>query len=111
MHNSHWKKFETSCAKFIGGQRFWSNSGERLDVESACAIGQCKLVKSLSHNVLSQLAKEMEREGKAKNKLGVVLHKVPAGSGNPTPHLITMTWDMFEDWFSLKTGTCKADYF
>ena len=103
MTKRHWKQFEAECARLIGGKRYWSNSGERLDVESPHAIGQCKLVKNLSHAALSKLVEEMHEEGSRKNKLGVVLHKVPGGRGNKTIPMITMSFVQFDEWFSLRT--------
>lgn len=91
MGDKPWKQFERHAASLFDGKRHWANSGERVDFESEWAIGQCKLVKSLSLEALTQLAEEMEREGEKKNKMGVVVTKVRRGSGKSSPTLITMT--------------------
>jgi hypothetical protein len=35
--NRCWKAFERAVAELFGGRRFWSNSGEAIDVESPTA--------------------------------------------------------------------------
>ncbi len=91
MGDHAWKQFERHAASLFDGKRHWANSGERVDFESAWAIGQCKLVRSLSLEALTKLAEEMEREGEKKKKIGVVVTKVRRGSGKLSPTLITMT--------------------
>ena len=91
MSDKAWKQFERHAASLFDGKRHWANSGERVDFESEYAIGQCKLVKSLSLEALTKLAEEMERDGEAKKKIGVVVTKVRRGSGKSSPTLITMT--------------------
>lgn len=91
MADKAWKQFERHAADIFEGKRHWANSGERVDFESTYAIGQCKLVKSLSLESLTQLAEEMEADGLAKDKIGVVVTKVRRGSGKCSPTLITMT--------------------
>src|SRR5262245_17725922 len=88
-----WKAFERKAAGLFGGVRHWANSGERLDFESATALGQCKLVQRLSLTELTKLAEEMERESLLRPvpKAGVVVVKLRAGSGKKTPLLVVMT--------------------
>jgi hypothetical protein len=86
-----WKQFERDCADLFGGMRFWSNSGEALDIESATVVGQCKLVKRLSLEALTQLAEVAERQGMQKFKAGVVAVKVRRGHGRASPTLVVMT--------------------
>lgn len=91
MADCAWKQFERHAASLFDGKRYWANAGERVDFESEWAIGQCKLVKSLSLEALTQLAEEMEADAGKKEKVGVVVTKVRRGSGTPSPTLIVMT--------------------
>jgi hypothetical protein len=88
---SAWKEFERTVAALFGGSRFWANSGEKLDFEAPGYIGQCKLVKNLSLNALSELAEQAERDGKVRQKIGVVAVKCRRGSGRASPMLIVLT--------------------
>lgn len=100
-----WKKFEADSAAVFGGRRHWANSGEREDFESQLAVGQCKLMKALSLNALTDLAEEMEAAGRHKGKLGVVCVKARRGSGRPSSPLVVMTFDQFEHWFTRREGS------
>ncbi len=91
MADKAWKQFERDVASLLGGTRFWANSGERLDVESSSAIAQCKLVRVMSLEKLSQLAEEVERMAEPKFKAGVVAVKVRRGSGRKSPMLLVVT--------------------
>ena len=102
MVSRTWKKFESWCAWFIGGRRYPANTGDHIDVESDAVIAQCKYKKNLSHYELSMLALEMELYGRQADKLGVVLHQFPPGRGRQSPGLITMTWDVFDQYFCLR---------
>ena len=62
MANRCWKAFERAVAELFGGRRFWSNSGEAIDVESSTVVAQCKLVKRLSLEELTCLAETAERQ-------------------------------------------------
>lgn len=93
MSDKPWKAFERDCAALIGGKRFWSNSGERLDVESDVFRGQCKLVQRMSLAELTKLAEEMAQDSE---KFGVVFTKLRAGKGRKTPILVTMTAEEFK---------------
>lgn len=86
-----WKELERDAAALFGGKRHWANSGERLDFETQTAVGQCKLVKTLSLESLTQLAEEMEREAGPKLKYGVVCVKVRRGAGKKSAMLVVMT--------------------
>lgn len=88
---SAWKAFERDAARLFGGRRYWANSGERLDFEAPGYLGQCKLVKRLSLEALSQLAEEMEREAAPRQKAGVVVVKVRRGQGRSSPMLVVCT--------------------
>ncbi len=92
MSDKPWKQFERDCAALINGKRFWSNSGERLDVESDAFRGQCKLVQRMSLAELTKLAEEMAKDTE---KFGVVFTKLRAGKGRKTPILVTMTAEEF----------------
>ena len=91
MPDAAWKGLERQAAALFGGRRKWANAGERLDFEAPGAIGQCKLVKRLSLESLSQLAEEMEREALPQQKAGVVVVKVRRGRGRPSPLLVVCT--------------------
>ena len=104
MADKAWKQFERHAASLFDGKRHWANSGERVDFESEYAIGQCKLVKSLSLEALTKLAEEMEADGERAKKVGVVVTKVRRGSGKPSPTLITMT----EESLKRLVGFCVA---
>lgn len=91
MSDKPWKAFEREAAALFGGARFWSNSGESLDIESPNVVGQCKLVKRLSIESLTQLAEQAERDGTVKKKAGVVAVKVRRGAGRASPMLVVMT--------------------
>lgn len=96
---SAWKQFERDAAALFHGKRFWANSGESVDFEgevqtcarpcSSCSPvrvhGQCKLVKRLSLEQLTQLAEKND----------VVCVKVRRGSGVASPALVVLT---FENW-------------
>lgn len=86
-----WKKFERAVADLFGGRRFWANSGEAFDVESATVVAQCKLVKRLSLEELTQLAETVERQAAPKFKAGVVAVKVRRGLGRSSPILLVVT--------------------
>lgn len=105
---SAWKQLERDAAALFGGKRAWANSGERLDFESATAIGQCKLVKTLSLEALTKLAEEMELAGNQKKKLGVVCVKRRRGKGKPSPMLVVMTDDTFKHIFNTPTYTINT---
>ena len=48
----------------------------------------------------------MEVLGKERDRLGVLFHAVPPGRGrhNRIIPIISMTWTMFDDYFSFETG-------
>lgn len=93
MADKPFKAFEREAARLFGGLRKWANSGERLDFESATVIGQCKLVRRLSLEGLTQLAEEMDHAAThgPPGKVGVVAVKVRRGRGRPSPMLIVLT--------------------
>jgi tRNA(Met) C34 N-acetyltransferase TmcA len=86
-----WKQFETEVARLLGGKRFWANSGEAIDVESAGYVAQCKLVRTCSLESLTQLAELVERQAALKAKAGVVAIKVRRGRGKSSPLLMVVT--------------------
>ena len=95
MSDKPWKQFERDVAALFGGKRFWSNSGESVDVESETVVAQCKLVKSCSLEALTQLVETAEKQGVLKFKSGVVAIKVRRGRGRTSPTLVVMsdvTW-------------------
>lgn len=93
---SAWKQFERDSASLFHGRRFWANSGESVDFEGAVfnrdlglpdhkVHGQCKLVKRMSLEQLTQLAEQND----------VVCVKIRRGSGRASPALVVLT---FEQW-------------
>ena len=103
MSDHAWKAFERDAAALFGATRHWANSGERLDFESATAVGQCKLVKTLSLESLSALAEELAVVAKHTNKLGVICVKCRRGRGKASPMLVVMTSEQFQDWFDMSS--------
>ena len=101
---SAWKAFERDVARLIGGRRYWANSGERVDVESATVLAQCKLVQRMSLEALTQLAEQAARDGQARRKPGVVAIKVRRGRGRPSPMLLVMTDRVWEDMNGVPEG-------
>jgi hypothetical protein len=95
MADKPFKQFERAAAALFGGRRHWANSGQRLDFESATALGQCKLVKVLSLAALSALAEEVAREALPKQKAGVVCVKLRKGKGRASPMLVVCTADVW----------------
>lgn len=96
MGNKAWKQLERDAARLWGGKRHPANSGHRIDFESDIALGQCKLVRVLPLERLTQLAEEVEREAMPKGKLGVVCVKVRRGAGKKSPMLVVMTAATYE---------------
>src|SRR5262245_47529441 len=90
-----WKDFERQVAEVIGGRRFWANAGEALDCESDGVVAQAKLVRVCSLAELTRLAEQAERDGRVKQKIGVVVIKLRAGRGRPTPILFVQTLSMW----------------
>lgn len=95
MSDRPWKAFERSVAALFEGRRFWANSGEAVDIEGPTVVAQCKLVKRLSLEELTQLAETAERQAAPKLKAGVVAVKCRRGSGRASPTLIVMTERMW----------------
>lgn len=97
MSNKPWKQAERRAAKLIGGARYWSNSGEAVDVESGAFVVQCKHVQTCSLAELERLAQEAERQGTQRSKVGMVWIKRRAGAGTRTEPLIVMTESQFRE--------------
>ena len=95
MPDKPFKTFERETAELIGGKRFPANSGAALDCEGPTAVAQCKLVKRLSLEELTQLAETVAAQGAEKGKVGLVAVKVRRGSGHPSPGLVVMTFEQF----------------
>lgn len=96
MASAAWKQFERDSAALFRGARFWANSGERLDFdgrtrEGLRIQGQCKLVKSLSLEALTQLAEERD--------VDVVCVKRRRGSGKKSSGLVVMTFEKFQEFY------------
>ena len=93
MSDKPWKAFERQVARLLGadGARYWSNSGESIDCESAGFIAQCKLVRTCSLSALTALAEMVERQAAPKNKAGVVAIKLRRGKGRSSPTLFVVT--------------------
>lgn len=105
---NHWKQFERDCAALFGTERFKANTGGSLDFESDDAVGQCKLVKTLSLEQLSKFAEKAATDGFAKQKVGVLCVKVARGRGwkkkaeAKAPMIVAMTAETFDAWFSMR---------
>ncbi len=93
-----WKQFETDSAELFSGKRFWANSGERIDFEGPDVKGQCKLVKSLSLEKLTQLVEEVDIDAEQTDKLGAVCVKVRRGKGKASPGLVVMSFKTFANY-------------
>ena len=104
MPDKPWKKFEREVAELIGGRRYAANSGAAIDCEGPTTVAQCKLVKRLSLEELTQLAEVAAAQGTAKGKLGLVAVKVRRGAGHPSPGLVVMTWSMFDQLQGIAFG-------
>src|SRR5262249_28364896 len=89
--NKPWKQMERDMAKLFGGKRFWSNSGEAIDVESEQYVAQCKHVNAMSLAEMCELAEMVEQQGKAKGKRGVLCVKFRKGQGTKSTTLIVQT--------------------
>ena len=103
MSKHGWKQFERDAATLFGTTRFKANTGDRLDFESDEVVGQCKNVKRMSLEKITQLAEEMDTLALAagpdgQTKAGVVTVKVSRGSGKKSPLLVVMTAKSFAHW-------------
>ncbi len=96
MPDKPFKVFEREVGTLLGGKRYPANSGHEIDVEGPLAVAQCKLVKRLSLEELSQLAETAASQGRPKGKLGLVAVKVRRGKGVPSQGLVVMTFEMFK---------------
>lgn len=104
---SAWKQAERDAASLFGGRRMWANSGESLDFEGPTTVGQVKLVRRLSLEALTQLAEQAERDGRVKQKAGVVAIKVRRGKGKASPMLVVLTAAMWR-YFNRDCSTVAA---
>src|SRR5262245_13348072 len=95
MTDRAWKKRERAAAQIIGGRRHWANSGQAIDCESDGYVAQVKEVARCSLQALETLAREAERQGMQRQKIGLVVIKRRAGRGRETPTLIVMTGTSF----------------
>ncbi len=105
MPDRPFKKFEREVAALIGGTRYPANSGHALDCEGPEIVAQCKLVKRLSLEELTQLAETAAAQGLGKDKLGIVAVHVRRGAGHPSPALVVMTADTFSLLYQPKAAT------
>jgi len=96
MTDRAWKAMERRAAKMLEGQRYWANSGQDVDVESGAFLAQVKHVRVCPLAQLERLAREAERQGTQKNKIGLVVVKRRAGKGLPTVPLVVLTETMFK---------------
>jgi len=87
-----WKQFEREAGRVFQGGRFWANSGEQTDfagrVGPHAIRGQCKLVKRLSVEALTQLAEEP--------RVDVVCVKVRRGAGRRSAALVVFTVENYQ---------------
>lgn len=91
MTDRPWKAEERAVAELFGGSRYPANQGGLVDIETAGYVIQVKHRKTVSLAELETLAREMERIGAQKSKIGVVVVKRRAGKGTPTPRLVILT--------------------
>lgn len=82
MPNKGWKQFERDAAALILGTRFWSNSGEKLDIIGHHYVGQCKNVERMSLREIIDLS--VEAEDQAAEYEQKVRSKMP----NPDPWFV-----------------------
>jgi hypothetical protein len=87
VSRSGWKRCERDAAACYGGSRFKANTGGPLDFETETHVGQVKNVKRLTLAALEALAIEVDRNGAARGKIGVVVVKRSGGAGVATPML------------------------
>lgn len=92
-----WKKHERRAASLVRGGRYWANSGQSVDAESAWAVVQAKEVQRMSLAELESLALEVARQGAQRQKVGMVVVKRRAGAGRRTPALVVMTEHAFRE--------------
>ena len=97
MTSKPWKRFERDVGKLVGGRRFPANMGGGVDVDSPLFVIQCKNVKTMPLPRLEELAREIEREGRSEEKIGVVCIKRRAGAGVPTKTLFVFTEDAWRE--------------
>lgn len=95
MADKPWKQFERDAAALFSGTRYPANLGGRVDFRGAHVRGQCKLVKTLSLEALTQLVEEMDAHTKETFDAGVVCVKVRRGSGRSSPPLVVFSFEGF----------------
>lgn len=91
---SSWKAFERRMAALFETTRHPANQGGRVDFTGQGVIGQCKEVKTMSLERITQLVEEMDSLAGA-NRIGVVCVKVRRGRGQASPALVVVsaeTW-------------------
>jgi hypothetical protein len=44
----------------------------------------------------------MSKIGEEKGKMGCVVHQVPRQKDCPSVKMITLSWDVFDEWFSMR---------
>lgn len=112
MGDKAWKQFEREMGKLIGGTRFWANSGESVDCEGPIFLAQCKHVKSMSLNVIADLAEQAYLDGKRRRKpngelntkLGLVGIKTKPGRGKKSKTIVVMNERVFKELFPTGGG-------
>lgn len=90
------KCLEREVARIVGGARFWSNSGESVDIESDRFVIQAKHVKTMSLGAMTRLALQAEADAKKCGKIGVCAAKLRLGFGKRSPILFLMTSEEFK---------------
>lgn len=100
MADKPWKREEREAAKLFDGKRFPANVGHRADFTSDQFLGQVKHRQTCSLAQLEKLAVEMEELALQEYKLGVVVVKRRAGSGQPTQRLVIMTDSVWRKVFT-----------
>lgn len=105
MADKAWKRFERDSANLFRGTRFWANAGERVDFSGRTRdglrlSGQCKLVKTLSLEKLTQLAEEPG--------VDVVCVKRRRGSGKASSGLVVMTFEKFKEFYGQEETKAEA---
>jgi len=105
MTDRAWKQAERHAAEILGGARYWANSGRDIDVESGAFVAQVKHVRVCALAQLERLAREAERQGTQKAKVGLVVVKRRAGKGVPTTPLVVMTEAAFKAMSGPLPGT------
>ena len=94
MSRTGWKAIERAAADLVGAKRFWSNAGQRLDVDSPWACIQVKNPKVMALAELERLLDEMTVIGIDEGLIPLVV--VKRSVKRPTPLMVLMPAEAFK---------------